>query len=77
MAKPLSTLNTRPAPEPFIHTVKEMATALNRSEDYVGFMKRGGFELPATLSQAVEFIRKKGPPSRFRLYSHRPSCRKP
>ena len=55
-----------------IHTVKEMARALGRSEDYVGFMKRGGFKLPATLGEAEAFIRDKGPVTRFRLYGHRP-----
>jgi len=60
-------------PEPLIHTVKEMASALGRNEKYVIDMKHGGFKLPATLSQAAEFIREKGPPTRFRLYSHRPS----
>lgn len=67
------------APEVIHHTVKEMATALGRSEDYVGDMKRGGFRLPATLSQAVEFCRENGPVTRFRtrtsLYGHRPSCK--
>lgn len=63
-------------PSPAIHTVKEMALALGRSEDYVGFMKRGGFRLPATVQEAEAFIREKGPPTRFRLYRHRPSCRK-
>ena len=80
MPKPLtnrSTLDPRPStPPPVIHTVKEMATALHRSEDYVGDMKRGGFKLPATVEDALAFIREKGPPTRFRLYKHRPSCRK-
>lgn len=64
-------------PEPLLHTVKEMADALQRSEDYVSDMKRGGFKLPATLAEAIAFIREKGPPTRFRLYSHRPrpSCK--
>lgn len=66
-----------PSPEPLFHTVKEMAAALQRSEDYVTYMKRGGFQLPATLAEAVAWIRANGPPTRFRLYSHRPrpSCK--
>lgn len=77
MPKPtqLSTPNNSQPPV-VCHTVKEMAAALQRSEDYVSDMKRGGFKLPATLTEAIEFIRQKGPPTRFRLYSHRPSCRK-
>lgn len=70
-------------PPPLIHTVKEMALALTRSEDYVHDMKRGGFRLPATVNDAVTFIHRHGPPRKFRqrtptrseLYSHRPSCK--
>lgn len=69
---------------PLIHTVKEMATALTRSEKYVLDMKRAGFKLPATVDAAVKFIHKYGPPRRYRgqpltrtqLYLQRPSCRK-
>lgn len=72
---------THPAPRtppgaPAIHTVKEMSVALGRSQDYVSDMKRGGFKLPATLAEAIRWIRQKGPPTRYRLYGHRPSCRK-
>jgi len=76
LKSPTSALRPQPsAPEPLIHTVKEMAAALHRSEDYVTNMKRGGFKLPATVTAAAEFIRENGPPTRFRLYSHRPSCK--
>jgi hypothetical protein len=51
-----------------IHTVKEMAEALGRSESYVTDMKRGGFKMPATLHEAIRFIRNRGPITRFRLY---------
>ena len=50
-------------------TKKEMANALGRSRDYVEDMIRGGFLLPATLMEAVQFIRANGPVSRFRLRS--------
>jgi len=53
-----------------LHTVKEMAAALGRSDKFVTDMKQGGFKLPATLTEAVAFIRANGPPTRFRLYSH-------
>lgn len=70
--------------ETVIYTVKEMADAIGHSQKYVMDMKKGGFRLPATKSQAEEFIRLHGPPRRFRsiptrmsLYSHdRPSCQK-
>lgn len=54
------------APAPFFQTVKEMAAALGRSEDYVSDMKKGGFELPATLDDAVDWLKKHGPPTKFR-----------
>lgn len=53
-------------PETLLSTVKELAVALQRSEDYAGDMKRGGFKLPATLEQAVRWIHRHGPPTRFR-----------
>lgn len=49
-----------------IHSVREMAWALGRSPDYVEDMRRGGFKLPSTVQEAIEFIRHTGPPGRFR-----------
>lgn len=71
--------------EPLLNTVKEMAVALGRSDRYVTDMKRAGFRLPATRSEAIEFIRRYGPVTRYRespptrsqLYSHtKPPSRK-
>jgi hypothetical protein len=48
------------------HTSKELAGALNRSERYVADMRRGGLKFPATLKEAVCFIKKFGAPTKFR-----------
>lgn len=53
-------------PEKLLHTGKELAAALGRSEDYAGLMKKGGFKLPATLTEAILWIRANGPVWRFR-----------
>lgn len=52
--------------EKLLHSGKELAAALGRSEDYVGLMKKGGFRLPAKLSEAVIWIRENGPVWKFR-----------
>lgn len=70
----MPTQNHRPR-EPLIPTVKEMAEELERSRRYVTDMRRGGFKLPATRTEAIAFIRDKGPPTRFRC--PRPSTRAP
>ncbi len=48
------------------HTVGEMARELNRSEQYVTDMKSGGFKLPATLPEAIQWIRDHGPVTQYR-----------
>lgn len=53
-------------PETLLSTVKELAAALRRSEDYVTYMKLGGFRLPATLQEAVSWIREHPNPTRYR-----------
>jgi len=67
-----------PKPETLFSTVKELAAALGRSEDYVTYMKAGGFQLPATLAEAVAWIREHPHPTRYRLHkhAHRPTCTK-
>lgn len=72
-------VNVNPVTEPIFYTVKEMASALQHSEDYVSDMRKGGFRLPATKAEAEAFIREHGPVRRFRnltrseLYGHPPS----
>lgn len=52
--------------EKYCATVGEMSVVLGRSEQYVTDMKKGGFKLPATRSEAIEWIRQNGPVTRFR-----------
>lgn len=73
-------------PEELHYTVKTLAAAIEHSEDFVGDMKKGGFRLPGTKTQAEQFIRDHGPVRKYRnrtrleLYGHppaetaRPSC---
>ena len=72
-------MSARNQPQPtgvLIKTVKEMALALGYHEQFVTDMKRGGFKLPATVEEAVEFIRRHTPITRFRLYSHQNKTQK-
>jgi hypothetical protein len=49
----------------FYFTKKELAQAMGRSTRFVRFMELGGFVLPATMLEAVNFIRENPFPSRF------------
>jgi hypothetical protein len=57
-------------PKYYFH-VKTLAAAIDRSPRFVSDMLRGGFEIPATIEDAVIFIRKHPFPSRFRSKSPR------
>ena len=50
----------------YYFTKKELAAAIGRSPRFVRFMELGGFMLPATIEEAVYFIRENPFPSRFR-----------
>ena len=50
----------------FYFTKKELASAIGRSTSFVRFMEMGGFMLPATIQEVVDFIRANPFPSRFR-----------
>ena len=47
-------------------TKKELAAAIGRSTRFVRYMELGGFMLPATITEAVIFIRENPFPSRFK-----------
>jgi hypothetical protein len=47
-------------------TRKELAGQIGRTRGYVADMIRGGFRLPATVTDAVDWIRANPPPSRNR-----------
>lgn len=49
----------------FYFTKKELAQAMGRSTRFVRFMEMGGFVLPATMAEAVMFIRENPFPCRF------------
>jgi DNA-binding XRE family transcriptional regulator len=53
-----------------LQTQKELASRLNRSRQYVLDMERAGFRLPATETEAVNFLRRHQHPSRYRKGRH-------
>ncbi len=59
------------------HTKKELANDLQRSPRFIRDMERGGFRLPATAREAVEYLRAHPHPTRNRQRPEprRRSCR--
>ncbi len=55
-----------------IHHNKVLADKLGTNPRYVTDMKSGGFQLPCTIREAVDFIRKHPHPTRFRHMKARP-----
>ena len=53
-------------PTPFLFTQKEMAARIGRSREYVRQMCRQGFVLPATVEEAVVFLRQHPAPCKNR-----------
>ena len=58
----------------FFFTKKELAAAIGRNPRFIRDMELGGFRLPATVEDAVVFIRENQWPTRFR--NSRPKSKK-
>jgi|DEB19_MinimDraft_3_1074340.scaffolds.fasta_scaffold184251_1 hypothetical protein len=54
----------------YYFTKKDLAAAMGRTARFVRFMELGGFILPASMDDAVHFIRENPFPSRF--YKRKP-----
>ena len=52
--------------ERLLLTKKEVANEIGRSRRFVYDMSRGGFRLPATMTEVVNFLRENPVPTRFR-----------
>ena len=50
----------------FYWTAGELAADLGKNRKFVGDMKKGGFRFPATLTEAIQFLKNNPHPTRFR-----------